>query len=124
MCYKNVVAVLFLVILSSCCCGSGDIGSVADKHEEKLRQHFISGGVLSDISTLIAETRDISARLKRDSLKKRANKFDSYIDVLTYGNNTIEESLKDVMELIQGRGGSGGKCPTFRGLFKRAFCCK
>jgi hypothetical protein len=31
---------------------------------------------------------------------KRANRFDSYIDVLTYGNRTVDESLDDVMRLI------------------------
>lgn len=55
----------------------------------------------TDISTLIAETQKISARLKRENRYAEARKFDSYTDVLMFGNNTLDESLNDVMELIK-----------------------
>jgi hypothetical protein len=56
---------------------------------------------MGDVSTLIAETRAISAQLRRSCMKEQANKFDSYVDVLMYGNRTIDESLNDVMKLVK-----------------------
>jgi hypothetical protein len=69
-------------------------------HADRLRRHF-RGDRVGDISTLISETRMISARLKEMNMWEEAKKFDSYIDVLTYGNNTIYESIRDVKELTQ-----------------------
>jgi hypothetical protein len=68
--------------------------------ESKLRRHF-GGRREGDISTLIQETSILSARLKAAGMRQQANKFDSYVDVLTYGNNTIDESLDDVMTLVR-----------------------
>ncbi|MDR1334469.1 MAG: hypothetical protein LBJ71_04580 [Holosporaceae bacterium] len=93
----------------SCCClilagCSGDggnyssIDSLAARHKAKLRQHFM-GERVGDISTLISETRAISSNLKRAGRVAQANKFDSYTDVLMYGNRTLDESMKDVIEL-------------------------
>jgi hypothetical protein len=68
--------------------------------EDKLCRHF-EGRRENDISTLIRETRALSAQLKAAGMRQQANKFDSYVDVLTYGNNTIDESLDDVMRLVR-----------------------
>ena len=81
----------------------------AKTHASKLREHFL-GHRTTDLSTLIAETREISRRLKNANQYALANKFDSYSDVLMYGNNTLDESVKDVMELVKG-GGLG--CTSF-----------
>jgi uncharacterized HAD superfamily protein len=75
---------------------------MAERHAEKLRRHFI-GERVEDVSTLIAETRAISYQLKKSCMKEQANKFDSYTDVLMYGNRTIDESIKDVMELVKNK---------------------
>jgi len=75
------------------------ICSIAEKHLQKLRDHF-KGKRTNDVSTLISETRAISNHLKQLSMHQKANKFDSYIDVLTYGNRTLDESLDDVMTLV------------------------
>ena len=116
--YKSISIVLILAVLSSCC-RCNDIENIAYRHEEKLRKYFLLGRSTTDVSTLIAETRDISARLKRACLKERANKFDSYTDVLMYGNNTIDESLNDVMILTKTR-----KCPSVRGFMNRICDCQ
>ncbi|MDR2106957.1 MAG: hypothetical protein LBO73_00290 [Holosporaceae bacterium] len=79
--------------------GDDSLSSDVVFHEQKLRQHF-SGKRMGDISTLISETRNISSRLKAAGMPERANTFDSYIDVLTYGHRTIDESLDDVMKLV------------------------
>jgi hypothetical protein len=71
-------------------------------HEKRLRKHFISGCKCGqDISALIHETMIISEELKRLGRKKEARKFDSYVDVLMFGNRTINESLEDVMKLVR-----------------------
>jgi hypothetical protein len=84
----------------------------ADKHADKLRKHFIGDSTV-DVSTLIQETRAVSGRLKRAGMYEQANKFDSYTDVLMYGNNTLPESINDVMELVKHR---NCVCPTLQGL--------
>ena len=98
------VEILILLLLASCCrCNhSGRYigGNEIRRHEQKLRDHFIGKGEF-DVSTLISETKKISAYLKKNCRLAEANKFDSYIDVLMYGNHTIEESLNDVMKLIR-----------------------
>lgn len=74
----------------------------ADRHEIKLKQYFTSGkGNAGDVSTLISETRTMSSKLKAAGLNERANKFDSYIDVLSYGNRTLDESIKDTQNLVK-----------------------
>lgn len=79
-----------------------DIDDLADRQEQKLKRYFVSGGRgMADVSTLISETRAISYRLKADGQRERANKFDSYTDVLMYGNRTIDESIRDVQRLVK-----------------------
>lgn len=128
MFYKKIVSLLFLCIVVSCSNSSGgDVETIADRHQEKLRRHFSSGDTSVDISTLISETRSISMGLKNAGLKDRANKFDSYTDVLMFGNNTVDESINDVISLIgqghnqQGYKRGGCDCPTFKGFFSRIF---
>jgi hypothetical protein len=73
-------------------------------HEEKLRRHFIGGcKCKEDVSSLIIGTMAISAELKRLGKMSDARKFESYVDVLMFGNQTIDESLDDVMQLVRGR---------------------
>ncbi len=92
---------LCMLLMVTACCNQEDIAVLksAQCHAEKLRDHFI-GHVPGDVSALIAETRVISFNLKRLKFERLANKFDSYIDVLMYGNKTIHESVEDVQELI------------------------
>ena len=105
--------VCFSILLSGCSYfsfgGGGNpcVERLADRHEQKLKQYFTSGNKgNTDVSTLISETRMISQKLKAAGMKERANKFDSYIDVLTYGNKTIDESIKDVENLVRNKEGS------------------
>jgi hypothetical protein len=84
----------------------------AGKHADKLRRHFIGDSTV-DVSTLIQETKAVSEKLKRSGMHEEANKFDSYIDVLMYGNNTLPESINDVLELVKHR---NCVCPTLQGL--------
>jgi hypothetical protein len=95
--------VLFSCLILVGCCVESQKCIVAEQHAEKLYRHF-SGRRMGDVSTLIVETRAISAQLKASGMYKQANKFDSYIDVLMYGNRTIDESLNDVMELVKNHG--------------------
>lgn len=116
--FDKLILILFLSVVSSCCrCSSDDIETIAEKHQAKLKRHFLSGDSSVDISTLISETRNISARLKESGFKEKANKFDSYTDVLMFGNNTVDESINDVMKLI--KKGNNCKCPTFKGFMER-----
>ncbi len=107
--------VCFSVLLSGCSDfsffeGNSCAENIADRHKQKLKQYFTNGGRgNTDVSTLIAETRKISQKLKAAGMKERANKFDSYIDVLTYGNKTIDESIKDVENLVRNKEGSHGE---------------
>jgi hypothetical protein len=102
--YASAMRMLLLALLLASCSGEDNCcpsaTDIATGHKEKLRAHFRGNGRTTDISTLIAETRRISARLKRENRYAEARKFDSYTDVLMFGNNTLEESLNDVMELI------------------------
>jgi hypothetical protein len=112
---KNFLFIALLLLLQACCecikpcCkkyfdtnGSLiDVDTAARMQREKLRRHFIRHSGPEDISTLISETRVVSDMLKRKGRIEEANKFDSYIDVLTFGNRTIDESLNDVMDLVK-----------------------
>jgi hypothetical protein len=89
--------------------------SQIERHEKKLRRHF-SGERVEDISTLISETKSISCQLKRSGRMREANRFDSYVDVLTYGNRTVDESLDDVMRLIN-RGAGNAKTDDCENIF-------
>ena len=53
-----------------------------------------------DISSLIRETREIANQLREDGKTVQARRFDSYTDVLMFGNNTLAESLADVNKLV------------------------
>jgi hypothetical protein len=88
---------------------------MADRHAQKLRRHFLGYNVSSDISTLASETRAVSAALKRANMNSKARKFDSYTDVLIFGNNTLVESINDVMELVRGNVNNkdNDKCSLF-----------
>ena len=98
---KNGILLCIYLILSGCyCVKSDETCTVAQLHAEKLRRHF-SGKLVEDVSTLIQETKTISSQLKAAGLKKQANEFDSYVDVLMFGNRTIDESLNDVMTLVK-----------------------
>lgn len=93
---------LCMVFISGCRRNNCGVEDIANKHEIKLKRYFTYGRVdNTDVSTLISETRTISARLKASGMHKRANTFDSYIDVLTYGNRTIDESIRDVENLVK-----------------------
>ncbi|MDR1982873.1 MAG: hypothetical protein LBQ08_03705 [Holosporaceae bacterium] len=94
--YKVLISCFILV---GCCAGSQRCLN-AERHAEKLYRHF-SGKRAGDVSTLIMETRAVSAQLKASGMHKQANKFDSYIDVLMYGNKTIDESINDVIKLVK-----------------------
>lgn len=74
----------------------------ASNLEDRLRSHF-SGQKTYEISGLIAETRTASNAFKRMGYPAIANKFDSYTDVLMYGNRTLAESMNDVISLVRGR---------------------
>ncbi|MDR2067875.1 MAG: hypothetical protein LBP41_02710 [Holosporaceae bacterium] len=112
MCYRATF--VLCMFLTGCCTKffSCDMEVAAEKHADKLRKHFIGDSTV-DVSTLIHETRAVSGRLKRAGMYEQANKFDSYTDVLMYGNNTLPESINDVMELVKHR---NCVCPTLQGL--------
>ncbi|MDR2268348.1 MAG: hypothetical protein LBD81_02765 [Holosporaceae bacterium] len=86
---------------------------MANRQAQKLRRHFLGYNVSTDISTLISETRAVSSALKRANMSKEARKFDSYTDVLMFGNNTLAESISDVMELTRGNAYNNSKCSFF-----------
>ena len=94
---------LCMLLMVTACCSQEDVEVLrsAQHHAEKLRNHFI-GRVPGDTSALVAETQIISSNLKRLKFNVLANKFDSYLDVLMYGNRTLQESVEDVQELIYG----------------------
>ncbi|GHU13397.1 hypothetical protein FACS189449_08690 [Alphaproteobacteria bacterium] len=104
-----------------------EIISAVRIHEEKIRNHFLGSSNTVDISTLIAETTSISSSLKKAGMYKEARKFDSYIDVLTFGNNTIDESISDVMKLIRSPSLSSllrkQQCPTLSESIASIFQC-
>lgn len=88
-------------MLNACCAPrEKEIMGEARMQAQKLRLHF-SGQRMGDISGLIAETKAISSELKRINKCKLANKFDSYIDVLSFGNRTLEESVNDMLDLVE-----------------------
>ncbi len=98
---------LGILLLLAACCSQEELGILkyAQMHAEKLRNHFI-GYITEDISTLVAETQAISYQLRLLKFNELANKFNSYLDVLMYGNQTLDESVKDVQDLIY-----KGVCP-------------
>ncbi len=93
--------ILGMLLLVTACCSQEELVTIksAQAHAEKLRDHF-RGHVFSDVSTLVVETQFIADRLKVFKFNKLANKFYSYLDVLMYGNNTLDESVRDTRELV------------------------
>lgn len=78
--------------------------SIVSQHEQKLRNYFLYGnGSGQDLSILIAETTAIALQMRARGMAQKADKFDSYLDVLMYGNRTIDESIRDVEDLVAGR---------------------
>ncbi len=121
-------AVMCLSVLLSGCSyfsfggGNSCIERLADRHEQKLRQYFTNGSKdNTDVSTLISETRAISRKLKAAGMKQRANRFDSYIDVLTYGNKTLDESIEDVENLVRNKEGSSEENSKVCSFLNRVF---
>lgn len=111
---------LGILLFITSCCSQNDLTLIKDaqSHAQKLRKHFI-GYNNEDVSSLIAETQEISYRLKAAKFNDLATKFDSYTDVLMYGNRTINESIQDTKELIR-----KGVCdcdyrPCVKGVFSR-----
>jgi hypothetical protein len=103
---KKLWGGVFLIALTSCHrdqfvdSSSQSIVPIACLHKDKLRRHFLGENV-GDISTLIAETIGISNELKRAGLTRGARSFDSYVDVLMFGNHTLDESINDVISLVR-----------------------
>lgn len=102
-----------------------ELRSIASRHEMLLKNYFTYGsngkvneyGGGDDVSTLISKTMAIAASFREKGLYAEANRFDSYVDVLMYGNRTIEESIRDVENLVKSRGVMHNKkrncqCPT------------
>lgn len=113
--FRKVGVILLGTFVSACCRHDSEqqqpmqynnyrkpsyIFAEAEQHALILRAHFLGQDVGIDLSTLISRTRSISTRLKRAGKLKMANQFDSYTDVLMYGNNTLDESINDVMRLV------------------------
>ncbi len=112
------------MIVLTACSGAGHEGNVmsdAEQHAAKLREHFMGKNTTTDVSTLVSQTRSISARLKQTGHDKAANKFDSYTDVLMYGNHTLDESINDVMDLVRNGYCSG---ETLIDVAKSMFKCR
>ncbi|MDR2766025.1 MAG: hypothetical protein LBB63_00995 [Holosporaceae bacterium] len=113
---KKILFLLLCLSLSSCCQWfGGDLDAIAERQTCKLRRHF-RGDNSTDVSTLIRETMAVSRKLKSAGMLEEANKFDSYTDVLMYGNNTIDESINDVLELVRQRECT---CSTMQGFTTR-----
>lgn len=92
-----------LLLLSLTRCALVDDFCIQDKANEvemKLARHFSSGGV-GDVSSLIKETKAVAKQLRTQCDVERANRFDSYLDVLMYGNHTIDESINDTLNLVK-----------------------
>lgn len=91
---------IFFILAACCRPDEQNIINIAMQHEEVLRHHF-KGHRAGDVSSLINRTKEISYSLKRAGLLKAANRFDSYTDVLIYGNRTLNESMQDVLRLVK-----------------------
>lgn len=102
-----------------------ELNDIADQHEQVLKQYFTYGsdgdvneyGGGSDVSTLLSKTMAISVQFKERGMYARANQFDSYVDVLMYGNQTIDESIRDVEDLVKGRGSDMFASDTYDGPY-------
>lgn len=109
-------------MLSSCSCNQpGSLEFRAAQHEEKLKQHFSGHYVGSDLSSLMRETKSLANQLREAGMEKKARKFESYTDVLMFGNNTLDESIKDVKCLVKGSKNSKCKVISLCELKKKIF---
>ena len=115
MVMKNFYFLITLLMLTACCCknSGNDLDSRISQHENKLRMHFMGVSRNEDISSLIQETRDIANQLREQGKPLYARRFDSYTDVLMFGNNTLAESIADVNKLVtKGPASSNCRCKS------------
>lgn len=105
---KNVCKYLILILIL-CVCGcqvsskdrlNEHLSTAVVAHENLLRQHFLGQPTGHDISALLNTTTDIADQLRGLGRLKDARRFDSYRDVLMYGQYTIDESINDVQRLV------------------------
>ena len=92
------IALLFLLV--GCQMGSDVFEQKVINHELLLREHFLGHSTEYDMAGLINMTTEIANQLRGRGRLADANRFDSYRDVLIYGNLTIDESMNDVKKLI------------------------
>lgn len=106
---KRIVFLLLIVSMCGCEMSIYDQDNLSNRqfddtvtaHEYLLREHFLGHHVPGyDIATLLNNTTTIANQLRKLGRFEDANRFDSYRDVLTYGQYTIEESINDVQKLI------------------------
>lgn len=124
---------LFLFFLGGCCADKSceRAHQAANAHEEKLKKYFTAapGDRSEDVSSLAKETQAIADQLRAHGDFKTANRFDSYRDVLLYGNHTIDESLDDVLKLVKNKELESSKAKdacapkTFTEKVKNFFSC-
>lgn len=100
--------------LAGCQTGSNNLlNNQVVAHERLLREHFLGHHTKYDMAELINKTTDIANQLRGLGRLKDANRFDSYRDVLIYGQYTIDESIKDVQSLIKNGVPDNGTCFSF-----------
>ena len=93
--------IVLMFLLSGCqTINSNSFDQEVVNHELLLRQHFLGHSTGYDIAGLINKTTEIANRLRALGRLSDANRFDSYRDVLIYGNRTIDESMRDVELLV------------------------
>lgn len=130
-CMKTTFGIISLFLFLGGCCADKScerVQQIASAHEEKLKKYFTAAPSdrVEDISSLARETRVIADQLRATGDPVRANRFDSYCDVLFYGNHTIDESLNDVIKLVKGgKFQSTNPCTpkTFTEKMKHLFSC-
>lgn len=98
---------VWLLLLSICGCQTSpesqlneQLNTAVLRHENLLRQHFLGQTTGYDVATLLNITTDIADQLRNFGYLKDARRFDSYRDVLMYGQYTIDESIDDVQKLV------------------------
>ncbi len=124
---RKFISVICFALMTSCCSKyNNDMDFVAARQREKLKAHFSQGIKKSrcgtdvrsyDLHSLIYETRYIAGRLRAQGRMKEANEFDSYVDVLMFGNKTIDESIDDVVKLVNGGVKTRSMYQKFIGFF-------
>lgn len=104
--YKKYLVLVFIMcaMLGLTGCQTGPERRFDDRvvaHERLLREHFLGHYTGLDLAELINRTTNIANQLRGRGRLKDANRFDSYRDVLIYGQYTIDESINDVQKLIK-----------------------